>query len=59
MWISKRKWNEMEDKIDVLGKRDTRLWEELEKLKVTSDGLSMAHKDEIIKSYSQYGDLHS
>ena len=43
MWISKRKWNEMEDKIDVLEKRDARLWEEWAKLKVISDGLAMAH----------------
>ena len=55
MWISKRKWNEMEDKISVLEKRDARLWEEWAKLKVISDGLAMAHKDEITKRYSKDG----
>ncbi len=47
MWISKRKWNEMEDKMNNMLHRDAVIFERLETLKDELVELERAHKDEI------------
>ena len=47
MWISKRKWTEMEDRMDILLHRDAVIFGRLETLKDELTELEKAHKDEI------------
>ena len=47
MWVSKKKWNEMEDRMNILLRRDAVIFERLEILKDELTELEKAHKDEI------------
>ena len=47
MWVSKRKWNEMEDRMNILLRRDTLIFERLETLHDELIELEKTHKDEI------------